>query len=474
MAAVIAVARATEGDAVDWAKASAIFKEIGNGLPAQAVGSHVAVFLRHWWLAFITTGSIDDAPRSGRPTLVPDDVAAEAAELVKAGQWVQQVAGQQRYRVQVLFRSIPQAIRAVPRLGQICHIFGVTSEQLRNAMERVDPNLVQRTLCFKYAHSAEQLQTRQTFGRAQRAAVGRTPAEWAPEMDRMVWWDEGGLSLSSNENRHIRVWVDKDTLQGYDVLHWPAASGRGDCKIHFGIGVTSHPAFIRSNGLVYFEFTTGTTFMKRLHNKFAEDGGEEHQYKVSTAPVTDEVAKCIVPHLAVHAYCLQQLHHMQLCFAMVTAGEHHTLMSRCNCNGCQHSVWQLQVAFVHTHQTHTCIECGITAAEIPVAHRGCTVVVHAMPMACTIHLHKHIVIPVVKVKASMPDVVSHLMAPMLAAPMHTQQPHEHLLVVGYWGLACCLPMTYIIHAKGAPQVCLLVDGLRGAVLVVLPPGAAAG
>jgi hypothetical protein len=31
-----------------------------------------------------------------------------------------------------------------------------------------------------------------------------------------------------------------------------------------------------------------------------------------------------------------------------------------------------------------------------------------------------------------------------------------------------------MHAKGAPQVCFLVEGLRGAILVVLPPSVAAG
>jgi hypothetical protein len=105
---------------------------------------------------------------------------------------------------------------------------------------------------------------------------------------------------------------------------------------------------------------------------------------------------------------------MSLCFATVTGGEHHTLLSRCSSNGCQHNVWLLQVTFVHAHQTQTCIKCGVVAAEIPVAHRGCAVGVHAVPMACTIHLHKHIL-----KKLRRPGVVPHLMAvmaPMLAMP----------------------------------------------------------
>lgn len=300
----MAAANALDTDGVDWPKALANFKAIGGGLPARTVRSHVTAFMQRWWAAFITTGSVDDAPRSGRPPLVPDAVAGEASRLVKAGRWVQQVVKQQRYERQVLFRSIPQAIRAVPRLGQICQQHDVTSEQLRNAMERVDPDLVRHTMRFKYAHSAEQLQERQTYCQAALAAVGPSQAEQAAALDRMVWWDEGGVSLSSIDNRAVRVWASRDALEGFDVLHWPSVHGQADCNIHFGIGVTSHPAFIPVNGLVHFEFTTGTTFMQRLHNKFAADEGEEHQYKVSTTLVTDQVAKCIMPHLAVHVYCL--------------------------------------------------------------------------------------------------------------------------------------------------------------------------
>ena len=304
MAAVIAVASALEADSVDWAEAATIFKHIGKGVPAQAVSGHVTDFLQRWWLAFITTGSVDDAPRSGRPPLVPDDVAAEAAQLVKEGHWVWRVVKQQRLREQVLFRSIPQAIRAVPRLVQICQQHGVTSEQLRNAMERVDADLVRHTMHFKYAHTAEQLKERQAFCIAALARAGSTQAEQAPELDKLVWWDEGGVSLSSVEGRAVRVWGSREALHGCDVLHLPAVQGQADCKIHFGIGVTSHPRFLDCGGLVHFEFTTGTTCMKRLYNKFDADGGEEHQYKVSSTLVTNQVAQCIVPHLAVHAYCL--------------------------------------------------------------------------------------------------------------------------------------------------------------------------
>ena len=303
-AAVIAAAKALEGDAVNWDVAVSIFKDIGGGLPARAVGSHIRDFVRRWWDAFITTGSLEDAPRSGRPPLVPDSVAAHAAELVKAGQWVPRVAGQLRFHVQLLFRTIPAAVHALPELGQICEEYGVTSEQLRNAMERVDHDLVRHALRFKYAHSAEQMQGRQSFCRQMLAALLDIPAAQAAILDRFLWWDEGGVSLSAVEHKAVYVWGGRGALQSYDVLRFPGVHGGGDCKIHFGIGVSSHPAFARSNGLVYFEFTTGTTAIKRLRNMCDDDEEEQHRYKVRNKLLQDQDAKVIVPQQAVHAYCL--------------------------------------------------------------------------------------------------------------------------------------------------------------------------
>jgi hypothetical protein len=362
LAAVIAAAQALEGDDVNWEQAVTIFSAIGKGVAARCVSSHTHDFVKRWWAAFIMTGSVTDAARSGRPPLVPDEVAAEAAKLVKSGQWVQRVIRQQRFQVQVLFRTIPQAIRSVPRLSAICDQYGVTTEQLRNAMERVDHDLVRHTMHFKYAHSVDQLRERQRFCQEALASLGSTPAERVAILDRMVWWDEGGVSLCSLQNKAVHVWGSKEKLQNCDVLHFPEVQGQADCKIHFGIGVTSHVKFAHQNGLVHFEFTTGTTYMKRLHNKFDTDGGEEHEYQVSITLVTYQVAKCIVPHKAVHVYCLQQLHHMHVCFAHVAAGKHHTMLSRCNSNGCQHYLWLLQVTFMHAHQTHTCIESTEIAA----------------------------------------------------------------------------------------------------------------
>lgn len=287
VAAVIAVAISMVNDQVDWRRAAATFKTIGGGVPARLVVSHTSDFVKRSWINFINTGSVNDAPRSGRPPLLPDEEAARAAELVKQGQWLWRLPRSLNLKTQVLFRSIPQAIHAVPELGQICRDYGITSDQLRTAMERVDPDLTRHTLNFKYAHSAELLTERQDFSKRMLGSLAPTAAARAAQLNKMIFWDEGGVAISALEHQSIQVWGSREAMQSCDVLHLPAVRGQADCKIHFGIGVTAHPKFEEHNGLVHFDFTTGTTHLKRLHNKFADDGGEEREYRVSTPAFTN-------------------------------------------------------------------------------------------------------------------------------------------------------------------------------------------
>lgn len=52
--------------------------------------------------------------------------------------------------------------------------------------------------------------------------------------------------------------------------------------IHVFICVSLHPAFANRNGLVYFEFTTGTTNIRRLWNTMRQTADEALQYQVGT------------------------------------------------------------------------------------------------------------------------------------------------------------------------------------------------
>lgn len=104
------------------------------------------------------------------------------------------------------------------------------------------------------------------------------------------------------------------------------------------------------------------------------------------------------------------------------------------------------------HQPQTCTECCPVACKVAFCHRALQACVHALPVAHSIHLHIHILTPIVKVNATVPHAVPHLVAPLLTAAMHQQQAHEPQLIVRYQRLVCSCPPTLAIHTEGAPQV----------------------
>ena len=303
-AAVISAAQAFDGVKVHWARAVTTFKKMAGGIPAKAVGTRPLAFIKKWWNTFSATGSLDDAPRSGRPPLLPDDVAQRASELVKGGKWVSVKPYKSRVKQLVLFTSIPQAIQEVPELRDICRQYDLTSDRLRNAMERVDPDLTLHTYHFKYCHPAELVKERQQFCRDMLSKLEPSVAASIPVLEQYVWWDEGGVAISALKKNSIRVWGSKEQLKQCDVVHLPSVQGQEDCKVHFIVAVSAHPAYTATNGLVYFEFTTGTTAMKRLLNTYGQDGEEPYKYMVICTHFTYNVAKYIITHMAVHMYCL--------------------------------------------------------------------------------------------------------------------------------------------------------------------------
>lgn len=133
------------------------------------------------------------------------------------------------------------------------------------------------------------------------------------------------------------------------------------------------------------------------------------------------------------------MHDMHECFGHETTCEHHTLLNSCRSNGRKHHRRLLQVILMHTQQSNTRIKGGQIAQEICVLHLGCRDVAHAAPVACPIHLHKHILPPIIKIKTPMPNVVPSLMAPTVTATLQSQQLHEPQLIAGDERLARLLP-----------------------------------
>lgn len=231
---------------------------------------------KHWY----ESGSLQDLPRSGRPTVIPAEVALEAAALVKQGEWVSVVKQGREIRKKVYYTSIHHAVLKLDRLGEIMEKYGVDCKGLLHAMHKHDPDLTRRSIYFKYEFPPELLRARVMSTTELLASLPPPGAERKVWLDRLVWIDEGGIMLSDYSKKSVKVWCSKHDLHRNDVVHLPHVKDQDDCKVHFILAVCSHPRFTRTNGLVYWEYTTGTTNIRRRHNKEGQTVGEAFGYQV--------------------------------------------------------------------------------------------------------------------------------------------------------------------------------------------------
>lgn len=95
------------------------------------------VFINHWAKAWQQRHSIESAPKSGRPPVMPDATARECAIAFKQGRIL---AGQQRH-----FGSVKQAVRKSAAIQSALAKHPISRRCLLKRMRQVDPSLVQRT-----------------------------------------------------------------------------------------------------------------------------------------------------------------------------------------------------------------------------------------------------------------------------------------------------------------------------------------
>jgi len=281
IAAVLSAAAARTDAGVDWDQAASNFKSFDKGSYAKGVGVNLRDFLQRWYGNFLDTGNVADTYRSGRPHKLPREEALRAAEIVKRGKWVEVLPkGSGILRLQ-LFRTIAEAVKESPELQQICAHYTLTADQLRSRIRKADPDLVWATITMKYDHSDRDMDCRKKFCEDMQRAMKADPRGQEAFLQQMVFCDEGSVVLSDREDQSVHVWDSKAEPKHPTVMHMPHRSGHKPCKIHFFIAVSAHPAFADQNGLVYWEFTTGTTALKRHNNKLDEEDGQAYNYQVS-------------------------------------------------------------------------------------------------------------------------------------------------------------------------------------------------
>lgn len=291
VAGVLFCALCLVGEQPDWAKAhtalQAYIEARNKSLPEdqqQHIYSHDYNYLRTWWARFRLWGSVHDAARSGRPTIIPDADALKAASLVKEGRWVEKKVKGKTVKHLVHYTSISQAVRVNEELRNMVARLGVSPEQLLHAMHEVDPDLVRRKIFFKHSFTPDELGQRMrfaTFCLGMQQVSGHL-------LSNTIFIDESSIVINKHTKSDVYVWCDKHDLNFSDVCPRKLPK-EGSVTVRFIVAVSAHPAFSARGGLVYMDFTTGTTNINRRVNR-RYDGSQrvgDWRYQVSRLHLPD-------------------------------------------------------------------------------------------------------------------------------------------------------------------------------------------
>lgn len=288
--AVIACAKVWVDDKLVYAEAVRVYEKLPRTYHPDADKTISGPAIKRLWQNFLQNRNLKDAPRSGRPVKISREDALAASELLKKGKTlVRQLKGGAITYI-VYFTTVNEAIRLVPELKAILDKYDVTPHQLYLAMKREDKYLERRSVVLKPPFTTEQKEGRMTWCGDTLGCMGNSPAAHAAWLERVVQCDEGKVTISSKGKQHVRVYHDRREPMLHDYVCLPDIPGEDEMTVHFFICVSPHPAFTDTNGLVYFEFTTGTSHIRRLHNTMDQTDYEAFEYVVST--FTHKPARC--------------------------------------------------------------------------------------------------------------------------------------------------------------------------------------
>lgn len=221
-----------------------------------------SAFVRRWHDSFVKKGNVQDDPRGGRPPKIPDDKAREAAEIIARGYTVERTVRRQVIQEHKYFSSVAEAISHEPKLQELMRDYKVDATQLLNAIHRVAPELEHRRVTFRHQLSQDEMEKRAgvSAGLLLRYRADHTL------LQSMVFIDETTIMTHGLKHDHIEVWVNKTDKRFHDYHGVPGKSW-DPVKVHVVAAVTAHPQYENSGGLMYVDFTTGTTDIRRRVNK---------------------------------------------------------------------------------------------------------------------------------------------------------------------------------------------------------------
>lgn len=295
--AVAAVIATAVGTSVNYTRAGQLM-EVKLGYfntvfkTDEKLGEAASLFTKRWFERYSETGDVEDKSKPGRPPKIPDDKAKEAAGIIGRGYDVQREVRGQLVQEHKYFRTVPEAIAHSESLRAITTAYQATPEQLLNAVHRVAPEVQQHRVTFRHKLSNAEKAHRQRVAAGLLARHQTDPTL----ISRMVFVDETTIQTHSFKKDYISVWVNGSDPNFHDYHGVPGKSW-DPVKVHVIAAVSSHPEYDRSGGLVYVDFTTGTTEIRRRVNKRLDGSTTvtNFKYTVSALLLADQYATSWAP-----------------------------------------------------------------------------------------------------------------------------------------------------------------------------------
>lgn len=314
---------------------------------------------------FERTGSVHDAPRSGRPPALTAAKALAAAELFKAGYEVYRTyrRGAPPITERRYYTSIEDALRREPRLERIRAKANVSARVLLRAMRGADPQLIRRRLDIKGPLSQAQRQERQRKAAEWLEAYKRGGAEW---LRRLVFLDEATIYLADAKEHKLSVWCDAydDNATGVGIFGNLGAFDLVKLRFYVAVSPVCGPLMLYP--------TTGSTHLRRRYAGVAPPMEDENGDEVFE--VRGLHGWWGQPHMAVGVVCcgdgaepVAQAHR-----------QHQAPLGACGGGG----VWGLEVGAQHQE--------GASRALHHACNRGGHQVrAPAANCVCMVHAHQH-------------------------------------------------------------------------------------
>lgn len=220
-----------------------------------------------WAHKLLTEGSVLDAPHPGHP-IIPNEVAVEAAKLLAQGYTAGSAQpGDGAPNKHFWFHSIGEAVRLVPRLGEIIAQYSVDKHHLLRRIHEVQPTLLLSKVHIKALLSAPQRNLRKICAAWFLARLAADPHF----LDKVVWIDQVKVWLFSGQPGSVKVWHDAHA-EGWEVL--VSCCGAATAK---PVRLCLYAAVNAIMGLVFFQFTTDTSRGVELEKYKGSPGAVERR-----------------------------------------------------------------------------------------------------------------------------------------------------------------------------------------------------